>query len=211
MINIILDRFLYVWLNLKYSFYINNRSLAAIIISHWSGSAILALIVTLLLQMKTIHILTYLHVSSYVIITLDLLIFIGAIITYAYLFVKIKVLMKNPLFVKRERATFGEIADVWWKLKVPTLMVFSFIIFNVSGTVIRTINTYVTFKMELYIANGLLDISGWFADALIYILLQKRVRSLLLRLCRKMKRDEFNVVETTEVKTQLYSYKSTHI
>ena len=187
LIHIIIDRFLYVWLHLKYSIYINKRSLPKIIVCYWLGSSLLGVLFTLLVRFQVIDMHMYFHAFLNLILALDVLIVTLAIITYVYLFSKVRKLSRSPS-ARSRKVTVNEVAGVWRKLKIPTLMVLSFVIFNFSVTIIQTImtkNHTPALLQDLYNTASFLDMFGWLSDAVIYIFLQKPVRDMLLSWCKR--------------------------
>ena len=110
--------------------------------------------------------------------TPDVVIVISAVTTYIYLFLKIRILGRSLT----NDATRPSISAVWLKLKIPTLMILTFIVFNVSASIMASFfKTDDTFDVAFY----LLEILGWISDAIIYTFLQKSVRELLVSWFRK--------------------------
>ena len=178
MLHMIIDRFLYIWLNLKYAIYVTEKNLFKIIVTYWCVSMAIGLILTL--SVKYI-IDDSLFVPAYVILALDIFIVISAVTTYVYLFWKVRILARGPT----NHSTIPIPSVVWLKLKIPTLMNLTFIAFNGIGSIIRSITLFSSSGVSLLLARRILDLFGWLSDAVIYIFLQKCVRDLLVSWFKK--------------------------
>ena len=178
MFHFIVDRFLDIWLNLRYPLYFNKKILKILIISQWIFGFLCVVVLTPLFIYNVIGWYTVIIVR----LSMDIIIVIAALLTFPYLFGKVKkaihVNNNNP---KRKLHT-------WIKMRVPILMIITFIAFNTSYSIIlyyrssRNIHQSYTFQM--------LDIFGWGSDVFIYVLLQKRVRCLMFSSCRKANRNQ---------------------
>ena len=175
-LHIIIDRFLDIWLNIKYPIYINSRKILISIAIQWTFSSCFGLIHRLIFKFKEIDITLYSDVP------LDVLIIVIALLTTLYFFRKLKRIQPNPTSGKNCRQNRSRL---WLKLKIPLLMVLTFIIFNASSTILIffTDGENPNSAEQFQLAYTFLEIFGWTSDALIYILLQKRVRRLLASMC----------------------------
>ena len=182
--HIIIDRFLYIRLNIKYSVYMNTRNLAKIIIAYWFCSIIIGMVFTLLLRYRLFDVRNFTSAYAQIILTLDVLVVSLAIMTYIYLFWKVKKIGRPPS-LKPEKVT---VLFVWLKLKTPALITVTFIMFNFSATVIHIMSIRMhesALVSTLNTAAHFLNILGWLSDAVLYIFLQKQVRDLLLSMFKK--------------------------
>ena len=89
-LHIIIDRFLDIWLNLKYSLYINMTKLKIIIICQWILGLILAIMSLLLVLSNAISLQSFLQRAIIAKSCLDIVIIIAALLTFIYLFIKVK-------------------------------------------------------------------------------------------------------------------------
>ena len=183
MLLIIIDRFLYIWLNIKYQIYINRKRLRNAIIMQWVLCVPLPLVIVLILTFdykKSAKTLSKMIVTMYV--ALDISIIMASICTLGYFFSKVKKITKN---MKKRRRKQSNVVTAWFKLKIPCLMVTTFIIFNTSNTLVR----YNVHHNEgtLSIVFVVLDICGWCSDACIYIFLQKRATCILRSMFMEIK------------------------
>ena len=173
--HIILDRFLYIWLSIQYPIYVSNKKLRKVIIIQWFLSVFLSLIVVLILTVDRkgvcIPIISKVMRSFY--IAIDALIIATSLSTLIYLFSRVKRVTKS---IQKKLRCQNSTVNVWFKLKIPCLMVATFILFNTSSTLVRY-NVNLS-KRSLSIVFVVLDISGWCSDAIIYIFLQKRARRI---------------------------------
>ena len=106
---------------------------------------------------------------------MDIIIIIAAVLTFIYLLIKVKKAIHLPMLEKREQHRSSSI--VCFNLKIPILMVLTFIVFNTSSSI------YLFHVSEPDITFALLDICGWCSDPCIYVFLQKRVRLWLFSNC----------------------------
>ena len=177
MLHIIIDRFLDIWLNIKYPIYMSSKNLRRIILGQWFLGFISSITTMLLTNYNIIN----KNAAGICRFYLDIIIMIAAILTFIYLLVTVKNIVHDNATHGREQ---NRTPNVWFKLKIPMLMVATFLLFNVSGSMwyfldIR-VSEYETPSYEV------LNICGWISDSLIYIFLQKRVRRLLiLKFCRR--------------------------
>ena len=172
----IIDRFLGVWLNLKYPLYFSKKILIIIIVTQWILGFIFVAVLFTLISLTIIGWYTVVIIR----LSMDVIIIISALLTFPYLFLKVRntIQVNNNTQRRPYRLLYALL-----KIKVLLLMVITFAAFNTSSTVIwfrassRNIPLSYVFQV--------LDICGWASDALIYVFLQKRVRQLLFSSCRK--------------------------
>ena len=116
-------------------------------------------------------------------IALDTLISSTALFTFSYLFLRVKGITKES---DNQQKVHSGMFKIWMKLKVPGLMVITFVIFNVSSTILKFIDLKFDYKdLRLIITIYTLTIVGWCFDSIIYILLQKRVRKLVYSMTKR--------------------------
>ena len=173
---IIIDRFLYIWLNIKYTVYITKTKLAIAILAQWTLAAVASLIPVFLLRYRVIDGSTYMTNILIFELATDIFIVSIALLTFTYLFLKVKSITQQT---NNQRSHIGAL-NIWAKLKVPGLMVITFITFNISSTILK----YIYFSLQgtpltVDILVTVLQIIGWCSDAIIYLLVQKRVRRLV--------------------------------
>ena len=165
-LHIIIDRFLYIYLNIKYSVFITKKVLVITNIMQWLVGIILNM--TLTLYRASL-------VSCYAYLFVDIIIITTTIASFIYILTKVTKINKE---VHDRQRRLG-ILNVWLKLKIPFLMVLSYIIFNGASTVMKVY--YATFRaFDLIVPATVIDLCGYLSDVLCYIFLQKRVRSLLV-------------------------------
>ena len=186
-LHVIIDRFLDIWLNIKYPLYMINKKLRFAIVTQWILGFIFATIIIFLVSFNFISINTVAAIR----VCLDIIILIAAVVTFTYLFLKVKNLENITQGKEHNR-----ISSILVNFKIPMLMVATFVVFNISGSIcyfVRT-NEYRSAVFEV------LSICGWCSDALIYIFLQKRVRRLLpLKCCRRAKENNIADVQLNQL------------
>ena len=167
-LHIIIDRFLYIYLNLKYPVYITKKVLAISKLMQWLVGIILNMAFTL----YKVNLVSW----GYTYLFFDIIIIITTVTSFIYISTKVRRINSDVNSRKRR----GGLLHVWLKLKIPTLMVLSYIFFNGTSSAMKLF--YATHANTLYlvIPATIFDLCGYLSDAFIYILLQRRVRILLI-------------------------------
>ena len=165
------DRFLVFYLNMKYPVYCTPRKLLKIIISVVVVPMVLVLILALAIQFQLINYLNMSIITQYMYISVDTFYIIIVVITYTYIFVQFrrrKKLKRNMSFTRRKNQDH-------FNLKLPTLIIATFILFNVCpnfwGIFIKN-SPQDELSVELVIPH-LMYLLGWIADPLIYVCTQR--------------------------------------
>ena len=177
-IHIIVDRFLDIWLNIKYPVYVKKKNLTIVIIFQWTLGIFLTVTSIIFVTFKR-NPFKFQYMGLCVRLIIDVTIIFSAIITFAYLFSKVK---SAVLQTSSQQGKKMRVHSVWFKMKIPLLMVTTFIAFNTSSTILFFLNYKrhgLPYGLVTYQPFIILDICGWCSDACIYIFLQKRVRRLL--------------------------------
>ena len=120
------------------------------------------------------------NITIYSDILLDVLVIVISIIINVYFFRKLKSMIRPTSSINiRENGS-----RILFKLKIPCLMVLTFIIFNASATILIFLGEMMDLTEQLKLVFNIFDMVGWCSDALIYILLQRRVRQMLVSICK---------------------------
>ena len=171
-LHIIIDRFIDIKLNIKYPIYITEKRLKFIVLSMWIVSIISAVIWTVTKKLQILELSTWIICISAVIVVADTLIVILSIVTYTYFFSRVTKFTQN-----HDQQNSTRTSLIIRKFKIPCLMVLTFIMFNVSGTVLRVCG--------IRDIPHVLDLLGWCSDSCIYIFLQRRIRQRLTKMFLK--------------------------
>ena len=99
----------------------------------------------------------------------DIMIISSAIVTYVHLYLRVRNINEST----NSRGSTG-VKTLFNNFGVPCLMVLTYILFNISATVMRVFREYDI--------PYVLDIIGFLSDSLIYVFLQKRMRHMLKKL-----------------------------
>ena len=183
MLHIIVDRFLEVWLNIKYAIYIHNGTLIKSICTLW----ILVILVSVAVGLFETYKLTNREKIHVVRLVIDIIILIAAGLTFTYLFIKVKSAVKGH--ATQQKRYQNRPPRIWFKLKIPILMVATFAIFNTSSSVLWLFRDD-SGEARYYSYALVLDLCGWYSDAFIYVFLQRRVRRLLASSCVRTHRNQ---------------------
>ena len=128
MLHIIIDRFLDIWLNIKYPIYMSSKNLRRIIIVQWIFGFVFSSCFVLLYWFDYIHH----HSFATIRFCMDIIILISALFTFTYLFVKVKNIVQENANQGREQ---NRASSIWFRFKIPVAMVTTFILFNISGSI----------------------------------------------------------------------------
>ena len=196
-LNVILDRFLDIFLNLKYPLYMTKKMISGILTIEWIVVVSAAVVFTLLVKFDIYPLTGFYYFLIYFHLSLDILITFVAMVTYTYFYLRVRSIMNT-----HTQDTTRNKQMLWRNFKIPLLMVASYILFNVTATVMRMValqdmiqnnNEYTKLYIILTGLSGILDTLGWISDALIYIFLQKKIRRTLTSKLRKSSRSQQSV------------------
>ena len=183
MVHMITDRFLDIYLNLKYQLIFTKGKLQMVMFGIWIFSAVVGVTVTLVGIYKT-GFFALEGVISYTFFALDILITILATSTFIYFHYKISQLKKRERSMRpsgyNNRDTHQNSAQRSRRFFVPGLMILSYLVLNVSAAVVIMAVQFMPFNSSwliMYEVSNLLIILGFFSDSCIYIFAQKSVRS----------------------------------
>ena len=158
-LHVIIDRFLDIWLNLRYPIYIHKSTLMKCIILQWIlGLFVAAAFVSFeLLKVISRKGVQFLRLS------IDMIIIVAAVSTFIYLFFRVKHVVRGQASQNQ-----GQIRAprVWFKLKIPLFMVGTFIAFNISSSILWLF-WYKPGQAKYYGYALVLDLLGWCSDAFI--------------------------------------------
>ena len=179
---IIVDRFAEIYLNIKYPLYMDVIRMRLIVIAIWALNVIAAATFTVLYAYKFVTYDRIWQIYDIVILLLDSIILSLFIITYSYFYFKVKSIKQADIKANYQTDS-RQNTLVWKKFKIPTLMVSTYVLFNISGKGLSTMASFKAFDGNtntlLYNIAYLLDIIAFLADGFIYIILQKEVRRKL--------------------------------
>ena len=191
-LHIIIDRFLDIRLNIKYPLYINRNVLIKAIVMQWIISSTLSFISTMASKFKIINFNDTLRTFNSLMMTLDLAILVSAISTYIYLFQKVRQALQ---IVPSQSVSQDRLQGSWHRFRIPCFMVVSYLTLNVSSNIVRIFGKHTTDRL-VWNSAVLLDIFGWWADAFIYVLLQRRTRTFLSSLFKTYSRSRSATTNT---------------
>ena len=174
-LQIILDRFLEIYLNIKYPLYMKIKRLVTMIVSGWFLGLILVMGIYSSFGFNHDKVIKS-KITTLSLLAIDISVTIFAITTFAYFFSRerrIHIQEFGANICSRERDIF-----VIKKFRVPFLMVSTYILFNVSGTICVLSLYYYESGFIGYLLYHILTITGFQSDAFIYVYLQKSVWEL---------------------------------
>ena len=163
------DRFLFFYLNMKYPIFCTPKRLLKIIFSVVAFPMILVLALVLAFQFGLMNRLNMVIIVQFVYImyiTIDTFYIVIVIVTYTYIFVKFRRQKKrrsNMSFTRRKQDHFN--------LKLPTLIIATFVLFNICPNFLATFilnSPQDGFSIEPELLH-VMYVLGWTADPLIYV------------------------------------------
>ena len=181
--HLIIDRFLDVYLHLKYAVYFTKSTVVKIIICLWvmgglSASILIIVEIHVLGTNKTTSVFMYIVISS------DLTITILAICTYVYFYKQVKHMSEQDRKLTIVQFHQDE-TNRYSKFTIPFMIIASYLIFNVTAMTLLAIshtNRIAWSKLLLRNVALLLILIGWVCDTLLCILFRREARSVLTSL-----------------------------
>ena len=225
MLHLILDRFCDIWFHLRYPLMFTKQRLKVVLASLWLVSAIFALTTVLISYCQNDH-FQALRYMMYCQGTLDIMIVIGAIATYTYLFCKVKTIISSEASLtttnnsnnnnnnnnnnnSNNNNNITGKGSVARKFLVPCIMIATFIGFMITSACLATVShmkSEYAFSVDLYALANVFAICGIVSDAFIYILLQRDVRNLLKSTLKSFTMPPLFPVKTMNIQNQMNSH-----
>ena len=190
MLHLTLDRLFDIYLHIKYPTVFQKEKLVRIIAFLWAASTTTAMGMVLLALTKHNISITLKYVML-VQISMDFIIIISFIVTYAYLFYKVKTLVQEHARVSGFNRGISR-TNVKEKFIVPCVMVLTYIAFMFTSGILATLSHVKSAKpgvpdILLYSIANFLVIFGIISDAVIYIFLQRDNRDFILSCINRIK------------------------
>lgn len=179
LIAITVDRFLQVYLNIKYELYITQKITKGIIFCCWLFGITLWLILFLLKYLKDVDSIVIVH--TFILQAYHSSVIVVFLLTYGYIYYRIKKMNNSDTSINDTQNVKTNFIPFW--------IVISFIFFIL---VPETIHFFVSLKdreggyshgrLDMFIAAMMLFDVGCLVDALLYILLNRFIRERFCRL-----------------------------
>ena len=194
MIYLICDRAFDIYFHLRYPLYFTQQTVKKVLMTLWVVGVTFALISVLMGKFRIGGEMIQENWRQYegIFITVfflgtDSLIVITAVITYMYLYLKVRKILANSQGNAQQDNTRTPQSS---KFLLPCLIIATYLIFNLTGTVLHFYSRFVLREASLTksvlseIAHMFM-VLGWASDGVLYIFLQKSVREKLLSMFRK--------------------------
>ena len=184
MIYLICDRAFDIYFHLRYPLYFTQQTVKKVLITLWIVGVTFALITVLMHKLRFRG--EGIVISTFFVGT-DALIVITAVITYSYLYFKVRQILSNSQGNPQPENTNTTPIS---KFLLPCLIIATYLIFNLTGSVLLSYSRFVLeervlTKSVLSEVAHMFWILGWTSDGAIYIFLQKSVRERLQSMFRK--------------------------
>ena len=191
MIMLTLDRFAKVLLNVRYPRYITRKRTLFIVFLIWFVSALITAIFTAL---YFIYSIPYFYISyRYIYPVLDTAVVLNAIVTYSYIYVKIR-RSSNYIRIpsKKMHRALPHQFTIHRKRRqrffVPVIILLTFILFVYIPDVIHFTNIHTVNNQKLFTrVSTVLYSINLVSDAAVYIFFQRGTRKLLFKKCNQQK------------------------
>jgi len=162
--HIAVDRFLEVYLHMKYPMHVTERVTKVTIVAMWIFGVLFSVTVVLLQEFVYTPIKMFTFMSYYVLL-LDVTILLNAIVTYSYLyraFIRLRAIDRRNSLRKLKSGKF----------RIPVLIILTYCLFEVSGAILSMAAYAAQLKEMLLVrkVSLLLYGFGFLADVFIYIL-----------------------------------------
>ena len=182
-LHIILDRFLEIYLSVKYPIMMTLNKMMVLNSCLWLLSVVFAIINTVLMHLNGLAVT--MKFVGFVLFILDIVIIVAASSTYIYFYVKVKEIrtLERSANGEPSKAGFSLVAK---KFKVPCYIVLTYILFNFTSSILAVISEYVKTGKGLEVMDHIsvtLDIVAYTSDAFIYVFMNKDIRLLLRTTC----------------------------
>ena len=183
---LIVDRFLDIFFHMKYPLYFTKFRVKCILCLLWVTSIIYGLTLAAYIIIRRERNFSMI-IHNYVSLCVDACVTVTAVTTYAYFYKKTRRMPKGSIGSAQNRST----SFVNPKFLVPFLVIFTYLLFNVSSSI-----TFQVWRLQerpmkesdihpLYITAQMMAFVGFLADGLLHIILQKDVRTHIFRTLRR--------------------------
>ena len=182
------DRFLEIYLNIKYPIIVTRERLFKTIGIIWVVGGLYGIIPVVATD-KSQYYRTY-YINNYLALAFDAVFTISALFTYGYFFLKIRKIHRKVS--SNRSAENSEGSGRRFNFRIPFSIVATYIVFNVSSAVLHLTNHYTkrahakrgvkcTYCPSLVITAYTLAVIGFLSDPILYIFMQRNVRLLIRR------------------------------
>ena len=175
-LHIIMDRFLEIYLNLRYPLHMNIAKMKILSVCLWVIGIIFATINTILMYSKGMNMTR--KFFEFTLVTFDIIIVVTAISTYVFYFLKAKRVRRSE--------NQQDLNRIRKKFILPCYLVTTYILFNFTSMLLLAISQNIEGEEKvqlMFLAAGTLDILAYLSDAFVYIFMNKKVFQLLQIAC----------------------------
>ena len=205
MLYLIIDRFLDIKLHMKYPLYFTKTRVTRILCLFWLLGAVYGGTQGTLFQQKIIPSKVAWRNHNFVSMSLDIVITVVTISTYAYFLYKVRSMLRidqnnnsNHSNSKNKSAKRHYTS----KFIIPFLILATYLVFNVTSSILfvlrRLPGSWSSSSLLLLQVAWLIETMGFLSDALLYIFLQRHVRTLLASKLRCILRFNDSVLNPTQ-------------
>ena len=185
MLHIIFDRFLEIYVNIKYPLYMTRTKVLSVMASTWISSMVCATLGLLFKLLRTFD--GKWRFQIFFCFALDIVILISAMTTQVYFFITVRKIRGLEVEVTGQPRE-SRVRLLIKKFKLPCYIVFTYIFFNLTSTIILAFIVYEDNKNKVALLINFsqsLVIVGVASDAFIYVYATGNVRKLLKSMFRR--------------------------
>ena len=215
MMVLLADRFLEIYLNITYPVIITRGRVFKLNSLIWIASSIYGIVHASFATFKdpksdlNIRLGRSWYVHNYITVVLDVVFTVLSVATYSYFYFKIRSIRVKEA-EQRSNGTRNAKCGRMFNYKIPFMIVGSYLVFNVTSTVLYQTLTYKrknlgkecgTLCELLAKFASFLQMSGYLSDAIFYTVMRKNVRKLIKRklLCYEPNRSTATVTPASQV------------
>ena len=184
MLHIIFDRYIEIYTNIRYPLYMTNKKILLVLLTHWSISFLCA---TISFTLDVTDVFERpLQFTFFLCLVIDIVIFISSFSTYMYFFKKVRRIRAMEVNVTDQQRE-SLINLLIEKFKVPCLIVLTYLIFNLTSTIMLTSAQYVQSRKQAKVLMAFSQVPilvGIISDLIIYVLANGNVRRFI---CSKVR------------------------
>ena len=132
MLFLVVDRFMEVYFNIRYPIIFTKRMSLFVLFIIWVVSGAYVLVNKVLILDNIILRETAFAVDNYISLVIDAIFLVTATYVYCYFYLKVKKITEHSRISEHDRTTYNNII----KFVIPFLMVVTYVIFNITATIL---------------------------------------------------------------------------
>ena len=179
-LHIIVDRFLDIYLNIRYHLYMSSAKMKILNGCLWLLGIVFAVINAILMHLKGKSMTV--KFGACMLLIFDVIIVTAAISSYMFFYSKVKRNQRSES-QRNDHNYRAKLKRVRKRFVLPFYIVITYILFNFTSMVTSLVSQYTEAgeKDQLMLASAILEILGFLSDAFVYAFMNKNVWTLVQR------------------------------